>query len=428
MKTKKQEAADIRARIAHILDRWPQRRPASEGERQATLYMQQEFEALGLDSELQHFRFNESLYANLALHCGVAVAGTAVSGVAPSVGLLLHSLAFGSYYADTTRRAYMLRRLLPFKPSQNLLATVPADSTSPVGPEGKPALRVVFVAHADAAFTGWLFSPFAVKHFSKAPPKHLGFLRRSIQLISNTQAMLMGMDLVHMTLGPLAWPLRPLEVLLTVPSLIGFLVNLQVVLRNEVVPGANDDLSGVAALLEPALRLLPDKPPDVEYVFAVTGCEEASLGGADALAQEMEGRWDKGRTVVIGLDAVANGQLSYIEIEGEVVRHPIARWLREVIGEVASSEERFQGIKGFEIPVGGSDIAAFLAHGWEGVCFVAMDPELGSPGNYHQPSDNLENLNIDDIVYSVDFVEKLTRAIEARRTGRASAIPAAQTA
>jgi len=403
-----QEREYVGALIERIVREYPRRQPTSEQEREAQQLMRAEFENIGLAVDEHAFEFNDNLYKNIALHFGLGTLGTVVSGIAPLAGLALHGLAASSYWADSTRRGYVLRRLFPFKPSQNILATIPA--------EGEPDLRLVFMAHIDAAFTGWLFQPETVKRFSGDLPPRLKFIKRSMAFATQTQAALAGFDLLRVFLGPLTWPLRPLEAALTIPAALAFALNMEVVLRNEIVPGANDDLSGVAALPILAQRLASKKPKNVELVFAVTGCEEASLGGGDALARDMEGVWDKDRTVVIGLDGLAQGDLFFMEVEGEVVQTPIPAWLGDTCREVSASEPRFAGVEGFEIPVGGTDVAAWLARGWEGVCLGCVDPELGAPRDYHVPTDVPENLDVEDIMLAIDYAEKLAEAVIARKS------------
>jgi len=91
-----------------------------------------------------------------------------------------------------------------------------------------------------------------------------------------------------------------------------------------------------------AHRLGPRKRPDVEFVFAVTGCEEASLGGGDALAREMDGIWDRKETVFIGLDTITNGDLQFLEFEGEICQMRVPDWLARLTLETAASEPRFR--------------------------------------------------------------------------------------
>lgn len=415
MATRKKPAHDdyafVKDLIERIVEECPRRQPASADELRAQMIMKEELEKLDMAAEIEPFRFNDNLYANIALHFGAGTLGTALSGVAPLAGLILHTLAGTSYWADSTRRAYVLRRLLPFKPSQNIVATMPA--------QGEPALRIVFLAHADAAFTGLMFHPEFIHRFIGEPPPGLRFLKRSMAVTTGSQFALAGFDLLRCFLGPLTWPLRPLEALLTAPSIIAFVLAMQVVIRNEIVPGANDDLSGVAALPVLARRLAEGKRADVEYVFVVNGCEEASLGGGDALAHSKEGVWDRERTVIIGLDSLANGDLNFLEVEGEVVRTPIPAWLGEVVRETVNSEPRFAEVKGFEVPIGGSDVAAFLAHGWDGVCMTCVDHTIGAPRHYHMPDDTPENLDVDKVLYSIDFTQKLAQNIVQARLGTA---------
>ncbi|NLH49752.1 MAG: M28 family peptidase [Myxococcales bacterium] len=389
--------------IERIVAECPERRPTSEDERRAHQIMQAEFERLGLATTEESFKFNENLYANMALHFGLGTLGTMVSALLPLVGLALHAGVGTSYLHDSTRKGYYLRRLFPWKKSQNLLATIPA--------KGEPALRIVLMGHADAAFTGLLFNPKIVEWFSGDLPPRLQFLKRSMEVATKAQFALAGFDLLRVFLGPLTWPLLPIEAAISVPGLIAFLLNVEVVLRNQVVPGANDNLSGTVALPILAGRLASRKPENVELVFAVTGCEEASLGGADALAKAKDGQWDKNKTVVIGLDGLTNGELRFTASEGEVVSEPIAPWLRAVLERTARIESRFHEVQAFEIPVGGTDSYAFMRRGFDAASLVCVDPQVGSPLHYHTVNDTPQNLDWEKLMFSIDFTEALVLEI-----------------
>ena len=403
------ERAQVFALIERIVRECPHRRPTSDDERRAQEIVREVFDGLGARTELHHFEFNDSLYANLALHFGLGTLGTAVSGLLPLAGLALHLAAGTSYFLDSTRRAYLLRRLLKFRPSQNLLATLPA--------EGEPALRVVIAAHADAAFTGLMFDPRAVRAI--AGTRLPGPLERSLAFATYANFALAGIDLARLFLGPLTLPLRPLEAALTAPSAVIAALGLEVVVRNQLVPGANDDLSGVAALPLLAARLGQRKRKDVELVFATTGCEEASMGGADALARDKEGVWDKRRTVFLALDGLTNGELCYLATEGEVRDLPVPPWLVRTFARVAASEPRFAKVKPHRVPVGGTDASAFLARGWDAGSLVCIDPTLGAPRHYHTLTDTPENLELEPLFEAIEFVEQLVEGIVEERLGEA---------
>ncbi len=404
------ERAYVRSMIEEIVRECPRRQAASEDERRAHDLVHAEFERMGLPGTFQEFRFNDSLYQNLALHFGLGAAGTAVSSVAPLLSMMIHLAVGTSHYLDSTRRGFLLRRLLPFKPSRNLVVRVPASR----GAE----LRIVLLAHIDSAFTGLMFDPRLLRNLGpRLIPRDLNPLNRSLMLACYSQFLLAGVDAGKLVLGPLALLLLPLEALLAVPQWITFLLNLQVVLKNEIVPGANDDLSGVAALALLARRLVPSKPDNVELVFAVTGAEEASMGGAQALAREHMDTWDRKRTVIIGLDGLASGQLRWFE-EGEVKVVPVPAWIEEILQGIAASDPRFGGLRRFRIPMGATDVLPFRSMGWDGVCLGCVDEDWGAPRHYHQPTDTPENLDPGEVVAAVDVAEKLVQAIVGQRTGK----------
>lgn len=60
-------------------------------------------------------------------------------------------------------------------------------------------------------------------------------------------------------------------------------------------------------------------------------------------------------------------------------------------------------------------LVPFLAHGYDAIAIVCIDPALGAPRHYHHPDDTVENLDMDQLMRSIDFSEALARAIIARR-------------
>ncbi len=406
----KEEQTYVKDLIERIVLECPQRRPTSQDERRCSSILKKELERLDLEVDLEEFRFNENLYANVALHFGLGSLGTAISGVAPYLAFVLHMLAGLSYWADSTRKGYVLRRLFPFRLSQNVIAKLPAEGGK------EPALRVVIIGHADAGLTGLMYNPRVVKLLTGGKlPGILSFMERPLATATRTQFVLAALDLARLALGPAGLALRPLEHLINIPGFLSFVMSAEVALRNEVVPGANDNLSGAAALPVLASRLSGSKHPDVELIFVLSGSEEASLGGADALAKARTSAWRRDRTVIIGLDSLANGELRYLRTEGEVVETPAPQWLIQVVEDAARS--RKVEISPFDVPVGGSDVAAFLAHGYDGICLAAIDAELECPRHNHLPSDTPENLDLGQLIRSIDVAEEVVHGVIQRRLG-----------
>lgn len=387
--------------VTRVVRACPRRGSTSEDEARAHAIVQAEMETLGLATERQPFTWNESIYECLALHFGLGALGSLVAVKSPLLGLAIHAGTAASYLADSTRKAFTLRRLLPFRPSQNVLGTLPAT--------GEPRLRVVFLAHVDAAFTGVVFRP----EVAARAAGQKGPLAKPLRISIGALAALAALDLLDIGFGRSR--LRSLaRVALTIPPLMAAALNLDVSLRRQVVPGAMDDLSGVAAMLLLARRLRATKPDDVELVFVATGCEEAGLGGAQALLEAMNGRWDRDRTVVIGIDSPANGVLRYY-LEGEILDVPLAPWLRDTLDRVSGSEARFSDVQPFSIPVGGTDAIPFARAGYPAVSLGCVDASTGTPKHYHLPTDTPENLEPETIPLCLDYVERLVGEIRAQR-------------
>jgi len=395
-----QESSYIEEFIKQILEQCPERQATSLDEYRASMMVRDEFAKLGLSTRVEEFLFNDNLYANIALHFGAGSLGTLISGVAPLAAFFLHTLCGISYWADSNRKAYILRRIFPFKKSQNVIATLPAKN--------KPRLRIVVCAHVDAAFTGLMFNPKVIKALMGVElPVISKIMERPLRFAVQSQFALAASDLLRCLTGPLSWPLRPLEMLVSIPTFLAFAMTLETVLSKRLVPGANDDLSAVAGLLVLASRFLKRKHPEVELVFVATGAEEAGMGGSDALARAKKKVWDRESTVIVGLECLGNGDLNYLDIEGEVTPMPVPTRLAQLVNKIVQKDKRFAEVRGFTPQVGGSDIVAFLAHGFEGLCLCCIDRELNVPRHYHQPTDSLQNLEIDKVLFSIDFAEKL---------------------
>lgn len=371
------------------------RESTTEGERQAQEFLAAELESRGLPIERHAFRYSRSLYAVIALHCAVATAAAAFYLWMPYVGAALHVLAVVSYLLDCHYRGFLLRRLLPFRPSQNILATMPS--------EGPPRLRVVYAAHADAAPTGWMFHPALLHKMHKKLPDWLWPLRKHMLHFTLAMTVLVGLEVLIATTGywfP-GWYYG-----LTLGALIPLVLMLQIVITNRTVPGANDNLTGCAALVALADRLAVSKPADVEVVLAVTGCEESGRGGAWALARDMRGTWDPKITKVIALDTLSGGPLRY-HVEGEVVPIWFSRELRETLEETARNDSRFGGIAPYHAPAGATDAAPFLLLGFDAACITRIDPKSDLPMNYHVPDDFAANLNMEQVRDAVAYAEQV---------------------
>jgi hypothetical protein len=390
-------------RLREIEELGPGRVTGSALEKKAQEKLGAELELLGFKLEWRPHTWTRSIYSGLMVQFGLGVAGTVVTLAGqPLIGAALAWLAAISYFLESMRWALLVRGFFPKVHSQNLLATLRARKTM--------RRRLVTIAHADAAFTGLLFNPTLLTYATKPPPHALRWLGKQLGVgtlsmaITGTLSLLAGLGVW----GAPAW----LFVAVGIPALITFMLNLDVTVRNTIVPGAADNLSGCTASIELAHRLVGTLPDDVELVIVISGSEEAGTGGAVRLAQQLEksGQWKKEDTFVIGLDTLCNGTLRYLE-EGEMWAMAVPPKMLAAI-EATNAESELKATK-YVIPSGASDSLPFLVRGWDTVCLSCIDPVIGAPRNYHSPSDTWKNIDERELDSSIDYAEKFLRKLAA---------------
>ena len=389
--------------IRRIADECPQRKPTSRDEHRAQVILRAQLRRLHGVATWHRFRFNRNLYVVLALHFGLATLAACLFFVSPLWAAALHLLIAVSYTADSNRYGYWLRSLLPKGTASNLVVTFAARSAL--------RRRVVVTAHADAAPTGWIFQQwFSGLGSVEKAPKILRTLARPL-LIAVVGLVAVAAIEIHAWSTAKSLPQFPLAfygfsfyfVVLTV-------LNLQIIWKNKTVAGANDNLSGCAALTVLAQRLTLDQPDDVEYVFVVTACEEAGTGGAWALARELRGTWEADKTDIVVLDSIGGGELCLFQ-EGEMIPWRIPAHLLQAARSAAADDERFAKLFLFPLPAGATDALPFLAQNFAALGVGRIDRRIGTPLHYHLPSDTPDTLNYEQVVETIDYVELLAHRL-----------------
>ena len=396
-----------RARI--LLAQYPSRLTGGPGERGLQEECASELARLGGTVEWQSFRWGQSIYASLALHFGLATAALGLSFWAPLVSAGLHVLVAASYASESMYKRPILRRVLPSVLSQNAIVTFPARRPM--------AHRIVTLAHADAAYTGVLFTPSIVRMAAKEVRNPIARLFRKGLALATFSLLAIAALEIGMFLVPSSRLWGAAALVLALPSLAAFVLNLDVVIRNQVVPAANDNLSGCVATLELANRFATMLPDDIELVTVITGCEEAGTGGATNLARRMlaEGRWSTGDTTVLALDTFSGGDPRLLQ-EGELFVKPLPPRLEALANRICAADPSVGPVTPYEIPSGATDAWPFLVLGFESLGITCIDPTLGAPRNYHLPTDTADNLDAPAFARTFLFTEQLIFALALERS------------
>ena len=113
-------------------------------------------------------------------------------------------------------------------------------------------------------------------------------------------------------------PLRRLGLTVAAGSTLAFLD----IGTRTVVPGANDNLTAVAVLLELARALREDPVRGVRVLLVSTGSEESHMEGMRAFARRHFSSLDPATTTVVCLDTVgSDSELVLVEGEGMIRIH-----------------------------------------------------------------------------------------------------------
>jgi Zn-dependent M28 family amino/carboxypeptidase len=182
--------------------------------------------------------------------------------------------------------------------------------------------------------------------------------------------------------------------------------------RQPVVPGANDNLTGVAVLLEVARRLGGRAPDGLRLLLLSTGSEESNQDGMLAFARRHFGDLDPERTTFLCLDTVGSPELVLIEGEGFLRMRDYDASLKDLVQD-AADDAGIHVRRGLRFTFA-TDALVPLRRGYRVAGLGSVNAWL-VPSNYHWPTDTPENVDFGSVAGAVEVVLGV-----ARRLGRSS--------
>lgn len=241
----------------------------TQGDRSAIDYISRHFEGCGLRVRRQRFRFVDRSARRkvTAFVLGLAFVFSLFLPPVPSLATWLAALGIWR----------SLGVLMPKRRTQNIIATLRVK---------KPKSRVAVTAHFDSAPCMVSYRVHIFLRFAFSPLLMLV----TLTLVLRTLGFLPGWFIVWVVLGSIFLPVCVLMFIAASGT--------------RVSPGAYDNASGVAVMLESARALAMDPPSDVELTFIAFGAEEQGLFGARKLVASKQLRKD---TLTLNLDGVGAG-------------------------------------------------------------------------------------------------------------------------
>jgi len=281
---------------------------------------------------------------------------------------------------------YITRRLVSRRRTTTNVVAVTGDRSAD--------RTLVVMAHHDAARTAFIFSQEPQKWIWRNYPNYIA---------------------THDTSAPVWFPMvaAPLLVALGLRRTGAVMCGLGLVVfgdmgRNASVPGANDNLTGVAALVELARRLRDEPVEGLRVMLVSAGSEESLQEGIRAFGRRHFPSLPRDRTRFLNLDQLASADLVPLEGEGSLRMHAYDREFTDFVCECAAEvgPPLRRGSKAWT----STDGCVPNLAGYPTATLVSLTP-WKMLSHYHWPTDVPENVDFSCVEHATDVAERVARKL-----------------
>ena len=370
--------------------RWP----GTDAERRAAGHLVARLRSLGREAELEPTRVRPGYPLTHIVHALLGIAGSVLSVNKPLIGALLVLLAAVSTFGDLTGSFLLVRRLMPVRASQNVVSRSYG---------GKPGL-LVLTAHYDSARTGAVFGRRVLERtatLSKLVRRPLGlfgaFFWSLVVILVCCILRIIGIDLL---------PITVIQFIATVVLIVAVPLLADIALSG-VVPGANDNASGVATVMRLADRF-DDGLEHFDTLVLFPGAAEGFSLGMRAWLRRHRKELDRASTVFLNVDMAGHGTVRWHQKSGFVIPLAFHPALLRLCEELAQ-EHNARGIVRRTV----SDAYSARSSGFPAVsvgCLNAMD----YVPTYHQHTDLPSAIDDDALDRAYHFCSDLITLIDER--------------
>jgi len=373
------------------------REACSENEQRLGRHLAELWSGLGYQVQTERFTCHPKAFLGfIPFSALLYLAATVFYWVYPPLCVVLAGVAATLIILELLRYREFIDGVFPAAEGENVIATIP--------PRGDVRRRVIVSAHQDSAyeFTLWFFLknaalPIMVIAFAAVFVPLLGGLAKSL---AGSGGGAYAFDVI----GFVCIALYPF-------------VGLNLFFHTyTVVPGAMDDLAGIAVVAGVAKAFAAagdDAGPALEHTevrLLATSSEEAGLRGAKRYVHAHRAELAALPAYGIFVDGVCDERfLTVVNRELFTGARHDPRLVR-----LAKDVARNHGwpIRDYAIPLGGTDAAAFSLAGVPSVCLLCQDTRR-LPRNYHTRFDTLEYVRAESLAVMLQVVLDMVRSIDA---------------
>lgn len=369
-----------------------ERPSASAGEFEAAEWIAAQLRELGLDAAIEEERAHGTYWMPQALLTGAGVlAGALALRGKRKTAALIGALAAAGIADDCSAGPHAFRKVLPQRTTWNVVA----DAGDPTAQE-----TLVIISHHDAANGGVVFDQRPIELMARLQPEKFEQANRWPELF---RAVAGGPALV--AAGALLGRRGIVKVGMGMSALSAALFSQ--IGASAVVPGANDNLTGVATLLGLAERLRDQPVEGVRVILVSAGSEESFMEGTRAFLKRHTARLSPPHTRVLAVDTVGStAELVAAESEGMIVQTEYDPGLKAELS--AAAEDAGVHLRRGLLLSFATDALPALRAGYRAAMLGSVN-EFKVPSNYHKPTDTADNVDYDRVVEAVALCDALVR-------------------
>ena len=375
-----------------------ERSPGSPGEQEAAAWIVRRLRRAGLVAEIEAELFRDGYARPMrALALGSTAAGlVALSGGrrARRIAAGVAGLAAGAIADDVSNGPRLFRRL----------AGPPRTTWNVVARAGDPAAErtLVVLAHHDAAQTGRIFDQRGQTWVGERAP---GLIERVDTSLPLWWSVLAGPALVSAGAATGRRGLVAAGAAGAAMSAAAF----HDIARSPTVPGANDNLSAVAALIALAERLQATPLAGLRVLLVSCGAEEVIQGGIHGFGRRWFDSLHRDRTWFLNLETIGSPRLVLLEGEGPVVMEDYHdRRFRDLVHRVAG-ETGIPLRRGLRARTSTDAVVPSRA-GYPTATLASVNRHKAL-SNYHLMSDTPENLDFRTVGSALALTEAVAREL-----------------
>lgn len=403
--------------IKDISEKFGPRYSSSEAEKNANLWIKEEFSTYCDETYLEEFETNPNLYPQgifkvTGFFAGIAFIFIPLIFPFPILSVIFISLGLFILFTELMFMKRWIKFLFRKGISSNVYGIIK--------PTGEVKYRILFEGHMDSA------KQMRIAEREGAPPIKifiLGFIylfftlafsiiKFTMQLLSsNTLTVIFSFGIIQLTI---------IDIFYFLPWLIlypCFIYLLRGFTGNTVVPGAADNLSGVAVSAAVGKYFNKNRPNNVEIIIASMGSEEIGDRGAKFFV-EKHGDLLKNCYSFIIDDAGAGNKLFFIEKDfmHRTTYSPEVLTRMEKAAELYRKENPNAAPYGKKkIPLGSSDACMYIKGGYKASFMVGVeesDSGISKPPHWHSVRDTWQNISKKMLESSIGIALKFVEIVD----------------